>query len=330
MTELYGSARVAFRLRDDRLPFPALQELARLVEARGYQAIFTPEGGGREVFTTLGALAAATESVRLAPGIASIYTRTPGVLAQAAATLDQISGGRAMLGLGTGHRDAAIEGHGVPFERPVGRMRDYVLLIKAILRGDASMPATKVVPVRRFRLSTETRAELPVYVAALGPRMCRLAGEIADGVILNWATPAYVAEAVANVRAGAEGAGRDPASVEIATYLRVAPEGSDATHQALARDIASYATMPFYRAMLDAEGFAEVTSAIAAMQGADLDRAARAVPDTMLEALTAVGKEGVVTRLEEYRTLGVTLPVLAPLTTRADTVDTWRASIALI
>src|SRR6266487_859696 len=92
--------RVAFRLRDDRLPFAALQELARLAEERGCDTIFTPEGGGRDVFLTLAAYAAATQRVRLSPGIASIYTRTPGVLAAAGATLDQISGGRAIIGLG--------------------------------------------------------------------------------------------------------------------------------------------------------------------------------------------------------------------------------------
>jgi len=321
---------VAFRLRDDRLPFPALQELARLVEARGYDTLFTPEGGGRDVFVTLAAFAAATNRVRLSPGIASIFTRTPAVLAAAAVTLDQFSSGRAILGLGTGHAASLESGHGMVMARPLARTRDTVLLIKSALRGDPSPPPTDVLRISRMRLGTEARRELPVYIAALGPRMCRLAGEIADGVILNWATPAYAAAAVAHVHAGAASAGRDPASIEIAMYLRVAagnPSGS--TRQALGLDIASYAAMPFYRAMMDAEGFAAATARAAAAYATDPEAAARAIPDGMIDALTAVGPDAVRSRLAEYRKAGVTLPVLAPLTTRADTVETWQAAIDL-
>jgi len=246
-------------------------------------------------------------------------------------TLDQLSGGRAILGLGTGHAESLGAGHGMKFERPLARTRDTVLLIKSALRGEVSPPPTSVLSIRRMRLGTEARADLPVFIAALGPKMCRLAGEIADGVILNWATPAYAAEAVANVRAGAAQAGRDPASIEIAMYLRVAPgDASGETRLALARDIASYAALPFYRAMMDAEGFASITSTVAAVHASDPEAAARAVPDGMVEGLTAVGPAAVRTRVAEYQKLGVTLPVLAPLTTRADTFETWQASIDLL
>lgn len=330
MSESRPSNRVAFRLRDDRLPFPALQDLARLAEARGCDTIFAPEGGGRDVFLTLAAYAGATQRVRLSPGIASIYTRTPGVMAAAGATLDQISGGRAIIGLGTGHAGALSAGHGMQLERPLARMRDYVLLIKAVLRGDEAMPATSTMKITRLRLQMETRADLPVYVAALGPKMCRLAGEVADGVILNWATPAYAAEAVANVRAGAEAAGRDPGSIDIAMYLRVAPARDEATRRALAVDIASYAALPFYRAMMDAEGFADATTKIVAAGRDDPERAGRAVPDPMIDALTVSGRDAVQASVTEYHRLGVTLPVLAPLTSRADTFETWKASVELL
>ncbi|MFN8558390.1 MAG: LLM class flavin-dependent oxidoreductase [Dehalococcoidia bacterium] len=104
-------------------------------------------------------------------------------------------------------------------------------------------------------MQTEPRPNVPVFVAALGPRMCRLAGELADGVMLNWATPAYVAEALANVRLGAERAGRDPASIEVTCYLRgrrrPAPRWWRATPSPgeLAR---ATIHMPFYRAMFEA------------------------------------------------------------------------------
>src|SRR3972149_7153510 len=125
-----------------------------------------------------------------------------------AATLDHLSDQRAILGLGLGHKELLEAEHGVFSARPVRRMREYVTLIRAILHGQA-LPPTTVVPVRRFHLDfIPERAELPIYVAALGPQMCRLAGEVADGVLLNWATPEDAAEAVAEVRAGAAGPGR--------------------------------------------------------------------------------------------------------------------------
>jgi alkanesulfonate monooxygenase SsuD/methylene tetrahydromethanopterin reductase-like flavin-dependent oxidoreductase (luciferase family) len=325
-----NTGRIAFRLRDDHLPFPVLQELARLTEERGCDTIFCPEGGGRDVFLTLAAYANATKRARLSPGIASIYTRTPGVLAASGATLDQLSDGRAIIGLGTGHAQGLLSGHGMTLDRPLARMRDYVLLIRAVLRGDTEMPRTKTLEISRLRLGTDTRADLPIYIAALGPKMCRLAGEVADGVILNWATPAYASEAVAQVREGAERAGRDPLSVDIAMYLRVAPTVDEATRKALAADIASYAQLPFYRAMMDDEGFTEATKAIVAAGRDNPEQAGRAVPEAMIDALTVSGRQAVQASVAEYHGLGVTLPVLAPLTTRADTFETWKAAVDLL
>ena len=251
------------------------------------------------------------------------------MLAAAAVTLDQLSDGRAILGLGTGHAESLESGHGLAFERPLARVRDTVLLVKAALCG-TGLPHTSTVHLRRMRLATAARPDLPIFIAALGPKMCRLAGEIADGVILNWATPSYAAQAVTQVREGAAAAGRDPDRIEIAMYLRVAPDTGGQTHEALARDIASYAALPFYRAMMDAEGFASVTEQIAARDAADAEGAGPLVPEAMIDALTAVGPAAVRARIAEYQRIGVTLPVLAPLTTRADTVETWKVAIELL
>lgn len=234
-------ARIGLRLRDDRLSFPDLMSLARLAEARGYETLFVPESSGREVFTQLTAFATATERLRLGPGIATIFTRTPSLLAQAVATLDQLAGGRAVLGLGSGHAPVLEAGHGVHFKRPLARMRAYVTLIKAILGGNTTFPPVELVPVTRFRLETHARPDIPICLAALGPRMCRLAGEIGDGVLLNWATPVYVAEAPRNLRAGAERGGRDPASVDVACYVRAAAGApGDVLRHELARELARW------------------------------------------------------------------------------------------
>jgi probable F420-dependent oxidoreductase len=325
-----SQSRLALRLREDRLPFATVTDLVRLVEAAAYAGLWVPENKGREVFTQLGALAATTERISLGPGIANIFTRTPTVLAQAGATLDQVSGGRAWLGLGTGHQPTLEDGHGIRFGRPLGRMRDAVRIIRAILRGEP-VPETTV-GARAFRLETvPPRPELPIYVAALGPRMCELAGELADGVILNWATPDYVRRAVERVRAGAARAGRDPASVTIACYLRVCAGAPPAVmRRALAREIARYIDMPFYRQMFDAAGFAAHTPAVAAAYPRDSEEAAALVADEMLAALTVAGDGGAFAgRVEEYRALGVTLPVVAPVPAGDDLADSWAAAIRL-
>jgi alkanesulfonate monooxygenase SsuD/methylene tetrahydromethanopterin reductase-like flavin-dependent oxidoreductase (luciferase family) len=322
---------LAIRLREDRLPFGVVADLVRLAEAQGYAGLWVPENKGREVFTQLGALAAMTERIRLGPGIANIFTRTPTVLAQAAVTLDQVSGGRAWLGLGTGHQPTLEEGHGIRFGRPMGRMRDAVRIVRAITRGEA-LPETPVVGARAFRLETSPpRADLPIFVAALGPQMCELAGELADGVILNWATPAYVRSAVEHVRTGAARAGRDPASVTIACYVRLSAGAPPAVmRRALAREIARYIDMLFYRQMFDAAGFVAHTGAVAAAWPRDPDEAAGLVADEMLAALTVAGDgDAFAQRVAEYRALGVTLPVVAPVPAGDDLADAWAAAITL-
>src|SRR5262249_2333937 len=126
-----STEKLAIRLRDDRLPIGQVVDLVRLAEGRGYSGVWVPEGNGREGFPQLTAFALAPERIALGPGIANIFTRTPTVLAQAAVTLDQLSGGRAWLGLGTGHQPLLEAGHGVRFARPLGRMRSAVAIIRA-------------------------------------------------------------------------------------------------------------------------------------------------------------------------------------------------------
>jgi len=323
--------RLALRFREDRLPFARLVEIIRLAERCGYYGLWVPENTGREAFTQLGAFAMATERIRLGPGIANVFTRTPTLLAQGAATLDQVSGGRAWLGLGTGHQPALEAGHGVAYGKPLGRMGDAVRIARAILRGEA-LPETATVPARSFRLETPApRPDLPIYVAALGPKMCQLAGELADGVILNWATPAYVREALANVHAGAARAGRDPAAIEVACYVRVAagaPAG--VLRQALARELTRYIAMPYYRRMFEHAGFGGGMAGVLEAYARDPEEAAALVPDDMLTALTvADDAEAFRRRVEEYRALGVTLPVVAPVPAGEEPGASWQAAITL-
>jgi probable F420-dependent oxidoreductase len=317
--------RIGVRLREERLTMRQLIELARLVEARGYDSIWVPEGSGKEAFSQLTAYALATQRLHLGTGIATIYSRSPSLLAMTAATLDLISGKRAILGLGIGHRQGVEQGHGVAFGKPLRRMREYVATIRAILRGE-SIPEATQVPVKRFRLEfAPARRDLPIYVAALGPQMCQLAGEVADGVLMNWATTAYVQEAIANVHKGAAWAGRSPEEVEITCYIRgaVGPDPR-AVRQALARETVHYVALDFYRRMFEQSGFAEDTAAVMKALPQGVEAAAERISERMLASVAIFGSpEQCRRRLEEYRALGVTHPVVAPVAVGADVYASW-------
>ncbi len=321
--------RLGLRLREERLPVRQLVELARLAEACGYESLWVPEGSGKDAFSQLTAYALATRTVQLATGIVTIFPRSPSILAMTAATLDHVSGGRAILGLGIGHKELLETGHGVTFKKPVGRMREYVTLVRAILQG-APLPPAKLAPVTRFRLDfVPERPTVPIYVAALGPQMCRLAGEVADGVLLNWATPEYVSEAVAEVRAGAAHAGRDPAAVEVACYIRAAVgEEPAAVARSVALETARYVALDSYRQMFDRSGFVRETAAVLAALPQGIEAAAAQVSDRMLDAVALSGEpDGWHRRLVEYRARGVALPVIAPVPVGPDASHAWASAI---
>src|ERR671923_195460 len=115
-------ARIGVRLREERMTIRQLIDLAGLAEARGYESIWVPEGSGKDAFSQLTAYALSTQRVQLGTGIATIYTRTPSLLAMTAGTLDHVSGRRAILGLGIGHKEGIEQGHGVAFGKPLRRM----------------------------------------------------------------------------------------------------------------------------------------------------------------------------------------------------------------
>ena len=162
---------------------------------------------GRESLTVLTAYALATSRIRLGTGVVPIYTRTPATMAQTAATIDELSGGRLTLGLGVSHRPVVEGWHGQTIDRPVDEMREYVTIVRAILRGEDPPAGDKW--RTGFRLvGLEPRPELPIYVAALSPAMLRLAGEVGDGVLLWLCGPDYIRDVVIpEVRAGRERAG---------------------------------------------------------------------------------------------------------------------------
>ena len=298
----------------------------RLAEDLGYEAAYVTHINGRESLTVLTAYAGVTDRIRLGTGVVPIYTRTPATMAQTAATVDEISGGRLNLGLGVSHRPVVEGWHGQSIDKPVTEMREYVAIVRAILAGEEPPRGAKW--QTGFRLGMDPRPDLPVLVAGLSPKMLELAGEIADGVVLWLCNPRYVEDVVVPaVRAGRERAGRTMDGFDVVAAVPSAcVDDPAAAFAAMRRDLLPYFGLPFYRAMIERSGFGDD---IAAYDGAggDADAMQAAISEGFLRALTAVG-DGTAVRegIERYRAAGVTSPCVGPIA-RTDYEATLRAAI---
>jgi alkanesulfonate monooxygenase SsuD/methylene tetrahydromethanopterin reductase-like flavin-dependent oxidoreductase (luciferase family) len=283
----------AFALRDPLL-WREFSALVRRGEELGYAGVFLPEISGRDALAALAALAGETERLTLASGIVPMRSRSIFLTAMAAATVQERSGGRAILGLGTG---SAAPG-------ALDELRRRVLLLRTALAGE-----TVDSDEGPWTLALDPGRPVPIWISALGPRAVRLAGEVADGVILNWCTPERVAEARDAVREAAEREGRDPEAITIAAYLRRSPGpgGSDA----LRRAAGEYASYPAYARQFRAMGLAAE-----ALAAAEAHRAGRPheVPEALLRAVCLPDDpRAAADRVRAYREAGADLPVVYPV-----------------
>jgi F420-dependent oxidoreductase-like protein len=300
----------------------------KLAESLGYEAVYLTHVAGRESLTVLSVYAQATERIRLGTGVVPIYTRTPATMAQTAATLNEISGGRMTLGLGVSHRPVVEGWHGQTIDKPVAEMREYASIVRAILRGEDPPQGEKW--KTGFHLAgIETAPSLPIYIAALSPAMLRLAGEIADGVILWLCNPRYIAEVVIpEVRKGREKAGLSMEGFDVVAAVPGAmTDDPSAAWQAMRKDLIPYFGLPFYRAMIERTGFDQDIQAYDAAAG-DLDAMQAAISDSFLAELTAVGDaNGVRAGLARYRDAGASSPCIGPIP-KTDFEATLRAGAA--
>jgi alkanesulfonate monooxygenase SsuD/methylene tetrahydromethanopterin reductase-like flavin-dependent oxidoreductase (luciferase family) len=300
-------------------------ERVRLAESLGYESVYVTHVAGRESLTVLTVYAQATSTIRIGTGVVPIYTRTPATMAQTAATIDELSGGRLTLGLGVSHRPVVEGWHGQTIDRPAAEMREYAGIVRAILRGE-DPPAGEKWRTGFHLLGIDTRPELPIYIAALSPAMLRLAGEIADGVILWLCNPRYIAEVVIpEVSAGRERAGLGLDGFDIVAAVPGAMTDDRAgAFAAMRRDLIPYFGLPFYRAMIERTGFGEDIAGYDAAAG-ELEAMQAAISDGFLEELTAVGDaEGVRSGIERYRAAGSSSPCIGPIP-RTDFEATLRA-----
>jgi alkanesulfonate monooxygenase SsuD/methylene tetrahydromethanopterin reductase-like flavin-dependent oxidoreductase (luciferase family) len=283
-----------FAIRD-ALPWPDLSAVARAGEGAGYGAVFLPEISGRDALVTLGSLAGETRDLLLGTGVLPIRSRTALLTAMGAVTVHERSGGRLVLGLGTGP----------PWPGALDELRGFVGALRSLFEGRAIGRGG-----REVRLALDPGPPVPIWISAMGPRAMRLAGEVADGALLNWCPPERVAFARERIAEGAEAAGRDPGDVSLAVYVRSwAGDDPVAAMAALRAAAGEYATYPAYARQFEQVGLGEAAAA-----AADAHRAGRPgeVPEGLVRAVGAVGEDAP-RRLAEFAEAGADLVVVYPV-----------------
>ena len=290
----------------------ALQRV-ELAERLGYESVYVTHIATRDSVTMLMAYAARTERVRIGTGVLPIYSRTPVATAQSYATLDEFSGGRAVMGLGVSHRPVVEGWYGQTIDKPLREMREYVGSVRAILRGEDPPPGERFGTGFHF-MGYEARADLPIYLAALSPGMLRLAGEIADGVMLWLCAPDYIRDVVVpTVAEGRAKVGKTLEGFDIVAAVPSAVTGEpEQAHARLRQELVPYFSLPFYRAMLERSGYeADLQGFDQGMASGGPEAAIQAISDGFLGQLAAVGTlEQATESVRRYHAAGATSPCL--------------------
>jgi alkanesulfonate monooxygenase SsuD/methylene tetrahydromethanopterin reductase-like flavin-dependent oxidoreductase (luciferase family) len=297
------------------LPPSRLAALGRLAEARGFTHLNHTESYN-DIVAYLMAAADATERVTLVAGIANAGFRHPVLLALGAAAVDEVSGGRLVLGIGAGTQWWSSERRDLPAARPLEHLREYVAVVRAVLRSEASdLPGPRY-PVAAFRSSfAPVRSDLPIYLAALGPAMLELAGEIADGAILNLCAPEDITAARERLAAGARRAGRAPEAVGLIALVNLCLDDDiERARAGLRAALPTYLAFPGYGRRFTALGFGRAVKAVRARLAAgDAAGAVAAVPDELIERVGAFGPAARCRGwVERFRAAGVAVPILSP------------------
>src|SRR5580692_11808753 len=197
-------------------------KLAKEAEDLGYSSLWVAEVSGPDALVTLGALAVSTSKAELATGVIPMQIRTPGVNAMAFLTIHELSGGRAIAGLGVSSPVIVERWHGASYKKPVTAMRECVTIMRQLFTEGKSKFQGEVYK-SDFKLSMRITAPHPpkIYLAGLNAPMLRLAGEVADGVLMNYSPPEAIPEMVQHIAEGAKAAGRDPSAVDVGIYIRM-------------------------------------------------------------------------------------------------------------
>jgi alkanesulfonate monooxygenase SsuD/methylene tetrahydromethanopterin reductase-like flavin-dependent oxidoreductase (luciferase family) len=316
-----------------QLPLDAIPELARLAEAHGFGCVWGGEANNKDPTVMLAAVAAVTSRIKVGSAVYHILGRTPVTLALQAIGLDELSQGRFLLGVGSSNPTIA-RWHGLTMDHPLGRVEEYLQIVRLAMRGDKLDFGGKYFTAHGFKMAFKPRARaVPIYLAAFGPKMTRLAGEITDGVLINMANPGEIRRIAAAVRAGAKDVGKTPETMEIICKVRCSIAGHyELAREALSHALTYYALADYYRDLLARMGFAsEVEAMRSAWKTGGFHAARRLVSDRLFAGVplvAATSVEEVIKQLAPYIEAGATRIILPYVAASDDVVGELKSFIS--
>jgi F420-dependent oxidoreductase-like protein len=304
----------------------AVQEAEQL----GYDSVWTAEAYGSDAATVLAYVAAGTERIRLGSAIFQMPARSPAMTAMTAASIDQLSGGRMLLGIGPSGPQVAEGWHGQRFARQLQRTREYVAVVRMALarervefHGETIELPLPDGPGKPLKLMiAPAQDQIPIYLAAIGPKNTALAGEIADGWIPTLFSPEHVGEFSARLQEGAVRGGRSLDAFDIAPVVNsYVSDDLERARDLMRPGLALYVggmgsrDQNFYNRVVRHYGFeAEARQIQDLYLDGKKDEAAAAVPTRLIDTVTLCGPpEAVRQRLAAYRDAGVGTLMVAPM-----------------
>lgn len=309
--------RLAISLPLPGLGAPDCVAMAQRAEREwGYEAVWLAETAGPDSLVLAAAIAQATSRIRIGIGVLPVYTRTPAALAMAAGTLSQLSHDRFVLGVGSSSH-AIVEGwHGIPFERPLGRVRETVAVLRQALAGERTQLTGATLRSNGFRLTSRPARPTPIYVGALREKMLALAGEVGDGLVVNLFPVDALPKMLAAHRAGGARVGRDVSGHEVVCRFQVAvTDDVPSARNVVRMAFGPYVAQPVYNAFFAWCGFAREARAVGdAFARGDRAGVAAGMTDALVDAVAILGDaDACRSRVAEFVAAGVTTPVLSPL-----------------
>jgi len=299
-------------------------ELVQHAEKLGFADAWSYETLAGDAFTPVAAAAAVTERIRLGTAIVPVFTRPAALIALSAVNVQQFSAGRFVLGVGISTPTIVEQWMGVPYRLPLTRLRETVAALRSAFTGQKVTTAGKTVSINGFRLGAPPEKPPPIYIGAQGELMLRTAGELGDGVIVNYITPETFPKMLDEIQQGRRKAGKNLDSFDIACRILVAVDDEqDVVRENLRRELTAYLTVPQYNHFFQWIGYGdEARAALEAWNAGDRRKALSLVPDYMLEAIFIFGSsERIVSRLRDYEQAGITTTALQFTSFHSDPVQ---------
>jgi len=325
---------VRFDLANCGRTIPENLEYVRAAEAAGWRGFWITEINGIDGVTSATSAANLMQTGRTGSAILPMQTRDPLLMAMTAASIDQVAQGGFVLGLGTSTPIIIEDWHATPWGKPLSLTRQYVDLVRRFLAGERITTESGRWQYNRAQLATRPTRDIPIFLAALNDGMLRLAGEIADGVVLNFVTPEDLKHAREMIALGAAKSGRSLDNFEVMVFLRsTVTSDYELVRERYQRELFTYIMSPVYQKMFDREGYGEDCTRIETMwRDKKRDEALNAIPPSLIRDRTLIGEiRDIQTRLQDYLDVGMDSALVFPVAIPSEDVvsDTIRNIQAL-